>query len=180
MNPWWWDWAADCPWNSRRVMEAGAEGALDFHSALPADRDQYRFLQKQWGTFVFSSHTFASKVEASVMPRSASVPAWKVPHAHPSFPQAGLEASLRSSPDALCLGSDVLPKVLSIWPYWWAPQLSQWMLTPSIWSAEPGARHSFPSSPPCCSTLSHSVRTLQSICTCLPDTSPPLISTTKV
>lgn len=104
----------------------------------------------------------------------------RVPHAHPSFPQAGLEASLRSSPDALCLGSDVLPKVLSIWPYWWAPQLSQWMLTPSIWSAEPGARHSFPSSPPCCSTLSHSVRTLQSICTCLPDTSPPLISTTKV
>lgn len=40
----------------------------------------------------------------------------RVPHAHHSFPQAGLEASLWSSPDALCLGNDVLPKVLSIRP----------------------------------------------------------------
>ena len=83
----------------------------------------------------------------------------RVPHAHHSFPQAGREASLWSSPDALCLGSDVLPKVPSIWPYWWAPHLSQWMLKPSIWSAEPGAGRSFPSSPPCYSTLSRSVRT---------------------
>lgn len=101
------------------------------------------------------------------MPQSSSVPAWKCFTRPSVFFRGYLKL-----PCGLCLGSDVLPKVPSIWPYRCPghsvpcgqhlggprasgaispsrdPQLSQRMVTPSIWSQSQEPGRSFPSSPP--------------------------------
>ena len=166
MNPWRWDWAADCPWNSRSVVEAGAEEPwISTLPYLPIETSRCSYGGSE-------GHLFPARVRLLQRwkllwchDQPLSLPG-SVSHAHQfssggtwSFPEVcawGVKCSLRfrqyGPTDAPATLSPVSapggPRASGAISPSRAPQLSQRMVTPSIWSQSQEPGRSFPPSPP--------------------------------